>query len=100
MYRVVITIAAELNVFEATDYYETQLEGLGVKFYQKVIQSLKKLEVSPEHYSFLFKDFRSLTTEVFPFLIVFKILPGNQVVVFGVIHISRNPEIVQSRIEK
>ncbi|MBI2730956.1 MAG: hypothetical protein HYX40_09435 [Sphingobacteriales bacterium] len=63
--RVIITAAAELDIFEATDYYEKQLTGLGNRFYKEIIFYLRKLENHPQHYSFLFDQFRSVSTEVF-----------------------------------
>lgn len=98
-YKVIITIAAELDILEATDYYELQLQDLGVRFYQTVISCLRKLETNPEHYSYLFKEFRAASAGVFPFLIIFKITSFNEVIVYGVMHASRNPNIIQRRTE-
>ncbi len=99
-YKVIVTIATELDILEATDYYELQLQGLGVRFYKTIISYLRKLETNPAHYSYLFKEFRSVSAEVFPFLIIFKITSPDEVMVYGVMHTSRNPQIIERRTER
>ena len=98
-YKVIITAAAELDIFEATAYYEEQLTGLGIRFYKIIIDCLRKLEKTPQHYSFLFDEYRSVSPEVFPYLIIFKIASQDEVIIYGVMHSHRNPESIQRRTE-
>lgn len=98
-YKVIISAAAELDIFETTDFYEKQLPGLGVHFYKTIIDCLRKLENHPHHYYFLFGEYCSVSPEIFPYLIIFKIASSEEVIVYGVMHSSRNPESIQRRTE-
>ncbi len=96
-FKIIITTAAELDIFEATDYYEKQLTGLGNRFYKEIISCFRKLESHPQHYSFLFDQFRSVSPEVFPYLIIYKITGSGEVIVYGVMHSKINPERIKNR---
>jgi len=75
---------------EAYLWYEKQRVGLGEIFLDELDECYDKLELWPESYQKIQKNFRQIIVNTFPYVIVFEILK-NDVVVYAVFHTSRNP---------
>ena len=88
-YEVVLLEEVSIDVDEATAWYESHQVNLGIRFYFEILDQFEKLKTHPEHYGFVFKEFRQKVLAHFPFKIIFKII-GDKVIVFAVFHTSRN----------
>ncbi len=84
----------ERAIFEIQDsfnYYENQKIGLGIKFKIQLEKELDYILNNPKHFKVVRKSFRQASVNVFPFLIIYKILEMN-IIVYSIFHTSRNPE--------
>ncbi len=89
--QVIIRPRALGDLQEARKWYEQQRAGLGDEFtsqVEKVISSLESsAEITPEYY----RGFRRLLTVRFPFKVFYRI-EGERVLVFRILHASRDHE--------
>ncbi len=91
-YEVRLTRKAEAEFRKGVDWYEQELEGLGLRFAEQVRKRLVKVGNNPLFYPP--KDFDSRQTNVidFPYLIVYRIYPKLKlIVVISVFHTKRHP---------
>lgn len=58
---------AELDIFEASIWYENERDGLGEVFIGAVRRSLQRVEHGPEEFPVVFKDVRRALVSRFPF---------------------------------
>ncbi len=92
MYTVVFHPAAEQDFLEAYLWYEERSTGLGDRFSKFVERQIKLVSENPEHYPKKKAQYRECKTEVFPYLIVFKVYPDTGVIfIVSVYHTSRKP---------
>ena len=63
--------------------------GLGTEFLVSIADAFTRLEQDPERYVLLYKDFRRVFVERFPYRIFYQ-LKGNNVIVFRVLHHARD----------
>jgi hypothetical protein len=91
MYQLVIKQRAFLMMQEAYDWYEKQRTGLGEEFLVELDVYFKKLEETPMFYGKIKKNYRQLSLNRFPYVIVFEIIK-NEVIIFAIFHTSRNPK--------
>lgn len=93
-YKVKIDKEALLDILKATDWYNRQVKGLGFRFQKQVIIQINSLSFNPNGYKIRYEDVRCMLIKKFPFLVHFTVDELNYIViVFAVIHTSRNPEI-------
>lgn len=94
-YKLIITEAAHQDTFDAYEYYEEKLQGLGEKFLAALLARYKDLSLHPTHYSFIEEDntntFRDVLLHKFPFTVVFEIIK-KEVIVYAIHHTYKNPE--------
>jgi plasmid stabilization system protein ParE len=87
--RVLIRAAAEKDLDDAHKWYNGQRPGLGDEFLVSIAEALTRLEQHPERYRVIYKDFRRVLVERFPYRIFYQ-LRENDVIVFRVIHHARD----------
>ncbi len=86
------------EIIESIVWYNQEKENLGFEFYAEVNEKLSLIVKSPLHYSIRFKNIRSTQIRKFPYLIYFKIEEEkSSVIILGVLHTSRNPQIIKQR---
>ena len=90
MYALIIKPRAILMIKEAYDWYELQRPGLGEEFLDELDSFYQRIEVHPEYFGKIKKNFRQAALKRFPFVLVYEIIK-TEVVVFAVFHTSRNP---------
>jgi plasmid stabilization system protein ParE len=82
------------DIQEITDWYDDQSVGLGGRFQEQLDLRFDKLKNNPNSYRKRYADVHCMNVTKFPFLIHFTINePNLAIVVFAVIHTSRNPKI-------
>ena len=85
---------------EAKKWYNEKKEHLGKEFKQAVNREFNYIKAYPEHYQRKYKELRQSLVARFPYAIFYLIQESKkQIIIFGVLHTSRNPEIVRSRIK-
>jgi plasmid stabilization system protein ParE len=88
-WRVLIRAAAEKDLDEAQKWYEGQRPELGAEFLVSIAEAFTRLEQDPERYVLIYKDFRRVLVERFPYRIFYQ-LKGDDVIVFRVLHHARD----------
>ena len=88
-WRVLIRGAAEADLAQARNWYDKQRTGLGDEFLVSIAEALTRLEHDPERYLVIYKGFRRLLVERFPYRIFYQ-LRGHEVIVFRVLHHARD----------
>ena len=86
----VLRRVAQREFDAAADWYDQQRVGLGSEFIEEVNRVFDQLRDSPERYPLVHEDLREGPVRRFPYVIYYKVEPG-QVVVVAVAHTSRDP---------
>ena len=91
-YTVDLSPKAHNELFEAWKWYEEQRPGLGELFEQEFFKKVDLIQNSPLHYPNKGR-YREAQTDVYPFLIVFKIdKKSNVIFIVSFFHMSRHPK--------
>ncbi|MBN4075117.1 MAG: plasmid stabilization protein [SAR86 cluster bacterium] len=81
---------------KAASWYERQLSGLGQEFLDMALALLESIPENPTQYPIVHKVVRRALLPRFPFGIYYSI-EENFILVYGVMHASRNPSRWQDR---
>ena len=73
--------AASRDVIDAVDWYETQLVGLGTRFFEDFDQVLSRIEVSRRQFPNVYRDAHRALLRRFPYGVFFKIYEARTLVV-------------------
>ena len=91
-YRISFRQEANAELTSAYIWYEGQQEGLGERFVAKIQQRLTQIINNPEKYKVVYKNYREITIEKFPYQIVYVIEKlKRQILIIAVFHTKRNP---------
>jgi plasmid stabilization system protein ParE len=88
---VLIRPAAEKDLDGARKWYNRQRSGLGDEFLISIAEAFTRLEQDPQRYRMLYRDFRRILVERFPYMIFYQI-KGNNVIVLRILHDARDGE--------
>lgn len=89
-----------LVFFDAEDafiWYNKQVAGLGNRFYNHFIDSLKNIHANPFNFSYLKEPVRRYKMKTFPYKIYY-ILEVETVVVLGLAHVKRCSGYIRRRL--
>ncbi len=87
-FQIIFQNEALVDVQEAYQWYEDQLQELGEDFLSELNEILEKLKQNPQYFGYAFDDFRDVRLKRFPYLVVFKI-SGRNVYINSVKHTKR-----------
>ncbi len=87
---------AEAEMIEAAAYYEVQQADLGKRFLASVQDAISSIRINPRLYPVVDLDVRRCLTKVFPFGVLFRVLP-DQIIVIAVMHLARHPNYWKNR---
>lgn len=91
-YQIVLSTKAYQDLQDASLWYGSQNEVLGLQFLEVIERKLKIIEQFPERYPIRNSNFRETPVRTFPYLIIYKLYKQKkQIVVFRVFHTRRNP---------
>ena len=83
---------AEIEYYDAIDWYNLKLAGLGERFVNAVNYQLASIAQNPLIFQTRHSDFRESKVKDFPYLIVYKIYPVKNVIyILSIFHTSRSP---------
>ncbi|MBY0526517.1 MAG: type II toxin-antitoxin system RelE/ParE family toxin [Gemmataceae bacterium] len=94
---VTIRRAAKLELAAAGRWYNQQRPGLGDDLLARVQESLDRISALPKLHQVVFKDVRRAPVVDFEYGVYYRVLP-NRIVVIGIVHGRRNPEIWKKRV--
>lgn len=85
---------------KAKKWYNDQREDLGEEFKTEVNKELAYIKEYPEHYQQKYKELRQSLVTRFPYAIFYLVEEEKKrIIIFGVLHTRRNPEIARKRIK-
>lgn len=94
--RLLPEVRQDLQV--AKKWYNGQKPDLGEEFKSEVNKEIDHIGEFPEHYQRKYKDLRQSLVNRFPYAIFYLIEEEKKlVVIFGVLHTSRDPDTVRKR---
>jgi plasmid stabilization system protein ParE len=82
--------AAEAELQEAQDWYDTRVEGLGDRFFAAVDALLPRIGDNPEQFPTAYTNLRRVMVRRFPYALYFRI-EAEGVYVIACFHTSRDP---------
>lgn len=91
-----LRVEAEVDLFEAALWYETEQEGLGFAFDSEVNKTLERIAERPQLFPVIDDKVRRAIVERFPYGVFF-IEHDDALVVIGILHLHRDPESWQQR---
>lgn len=99
-YSLKLAPTALKDLQEAKKWYNQKRENLGEEFKQVVNREIDYIKVNPKHYQRKYKELRQSVIIRFPYTIFYLIEESkHQIIILGVLHSSRSPEVVKSRIK-
>ena len=91
--KFILTTEAKLDVKKAVDWYEEKQKDLGKRFSKIIREEVKIIARNPEIYTHRYRNIRTATVSVFPYLIHYTLDTDNtQVIILGIIHTSLSPK--------
>jgi plasmid stabilization system protein ParE len=83
---------AQKEILDAWEWYEDKQIGLGDRFKEELYKKIKSISSNPLHYP-LKGQYHEAQTDVFPYLIIFKIDKSKDLIlIVSVFHMSRQPK--------
>lgn len=94
MYTVKLLREAELDIADASEWYEKQQKGLAKRFLKELNQYLRSIGKNPNKFNIRFSGkFRFAALKIFPYLIVYSVDANNKTIYVNTIfHTSRDPK--------
>ena len=87
----------EVELAEIRDYYEEKLTGLGIEFLNEFERNVFKIASMPSRYMVVRGDVRRSLMKRFPYVIYFKVVSEDAILVTVVKHERRHPSYGTNR---
>lgn len=99
-FKLKIDVDALNDIQETTEWYESQVKGLGLRYKSQTKKQITSLKKDPHLFSIKYNETRCRKIEKFPFLIHYVVEENiKTVTIFAVFHTSRSPEIWKKNIK-
>lgn len=95
--KLLVRPAAEGDIEEAFDWYESRRLGLGHVFLHAVDRAMQAAAEHPRAYAVLYRDVRRVLLPKFPYGLYFRLLEEDAIIVIGCIHGKRHPRVWRTR---
>lgn len=100
-YKIKLLPIVHTDLRKAKKWYNDKNEIVAKEFKIEVDKEIDYIGEYPEHYQLKYKELRQSLVTRFPYAIFYLVEEEQKrIIVFGVLHTSRNPEIVRKRIKK
>ena len=97
MSELVFLLSADVDIQSGYEFYEAYQEGRGEEFMRHLNVAFGRLRLSPELAPLFFKMYRRLLVQGFPYGI-FYTLEGGRIIVWGVMDLRQDPEMIHRRL--
>ena len=94
-----ILYEAEVELWEAVEYYESRSPGLGLDFHAEIETAVDAISQSPDRWPARDDGTRRYLTHRFPYVVVYVRLPDH-IWIIAVAHCKRRPQYWSDRIKK
>ena len=96
--RIELHSGAQKELEEAYQWYEERSPGLGKRFIEAVSERLSELSNHPDRYAKRRAEFREVSTNIFPYILIYEFIPKEKIVFISyVFHTKRNPKLKYHR---
>jgi plasmid stabilization system protein ParE len=100
-YTIKLLPVVHTDLRKAKKWYNEQKEELGEEFKVEVNKEIDYIGENPEHYQRKYKELRQSLVTRFPYAIFYLVEEEQKrIIIFGVLHTRRNPEIARKRINE
>ena len=99
-FNVIILKGIYADTENAYLYYEQISTELAERFYSEYLECLNKLTHHPHSYTAYDFDFRRISLQKFPYIILYKIIDDETVVVNTLIYAGRNPALITEQLSR
>lgn len=100
-YKIKLLPIVHTDLRKAKKWYHDKNETLAKEFKIEVNKEIDYIGKYPEHYQRKHKELRQSLVTRFPYAIFYLVEEEQKrIIVFGVLHTRRNPEIVRKRIKR
>lgn len=97
-YAVKLLPVVHIDLKKAKNWYNEKKVGVGEEFKSAVNKEIDYIGKYPEHYQRKYKELRQSFLYRFPYSVFYLIdEPKKHVIILGVLHMKRNPEVVRRR---
>lgn len=98
-YKIKLLPVVHRELRKAKKWYNEQKGELGEEFKEAVNTEIAYIKEHPENYQKKYKELRQSLVTRFPYAIFYLVEEQEKrVIIFGVLHTKRNPEIARKRI--
>ena len=87
------------NLLEAYIWYDEHKAGLGAEFDNEFYARLSQIEREPSIGPIVFKDFRRVILQRFPYGLYYRVLDEN-IIVYSCLHLKQSPDSIAAMIEQ
>ncbi|HLS30345.1 MAG TPA: type II toxin-antitoxin system RelE/ParE family toxin [Flavobacteriaceae bacterium] len=100
-YEIKLLPIVHTDLREAKKWYSDKSKALGEDFKTEVNKEINYIGKYPQHYQKKYKELRQSLVIRFPYAIYYLFDKAQKrILVLGLLHTSRNPEIIRKRISK
>ena len=100
-YTIKLLPAVHTDLRKTKKWYNNKKEALGEEFKEEVNKEINYIGKHPEHYQRKYKELRQSLVTRFSYAIFYQVEEEqNRVIILGILHTRRNPEIIRKRIKK
>ncbi len=99
-FKVIVNEDAYLDLLDAVDYYESKSLGLGEKFFKIYKDKIIELQKNPSYYGYHLDDFRRISFVNFPYIMIYKIIDNNLVIIYEITFEGRSPETISRKLKR
>ena len=89
--QIEITELAYQEFIDGIEYYEAQLEGLGLRFKESIVQGFERIKKHPEAWEAYSGNTRKYTIGKFPYKIIYTI-DNDKIYIIAVANSHQNPD--------
>ena len=82
---------AKLELDDAIEYYELQLEGLGKRYKEEVRISINRISIFPKAWTVIRPNIRKCVMHKFPYNILYSV-QENTILIIAIAHHHRQPD--------
>ena len=91
------THTAEEELDETIEYYEYQISGLGIRFFEEISRTIDRIIKFPRAWTKIGRYTRRCLLKKFPYAIFYTI-EEDDILILAVANMHRNPELYKNRI--
>lgn len=95
-YDIILHPLAETEMWDATDWYDSQKDDLGKQFAAEMDFVVSAIQRMPNRFPLVFDQKRAALFRRFPYRVIFTI-DDNTIIIIGIFHMHRHLKDIESR---